>query len=134
MHHKNKKIFASHDVEVVSKDSLLYRTTGRTLLEKCPSWHHQMVESVSGTRLTVTALAKNSSLPTIEAIERKDQSFCLGVQYHPEISVRKVKENTEDANLYMDIDLAMTGFNALVDYVLNSRSGTVTDDVHKVVK
>ena len=117
---KNKKIFASHDVEVISKDSLLYKTTGRTLLEKCPSWHHQMVESVSGTRLTVTAVAGSDSLPLIEAIERKDQSFCLGVQYHPEISVRKVKENSEDANLYMDSDLAMTGFNALVDYSLNN--------------
>ncbi len=117
---KNKKIFASHDVEVISKDSLLYKTTVRTLLEKCPSWHHQMVEDVSGTRLTVTAVAANSSLPAIEAIERKDQSFCLGVQYHPEIAVSKVKENAEDANLYMDADLAMTGFNALVENALEN--------------
>ena len=153
---KNKKIFASHDVEVISKDSLLYKTTGRTLLEKCPSWHHQMVESVSGTRLTVTAVAGSDSLPLIEAIERKDQSFCLGVQYHPEIAVRKVKENAEDANLYMDADLAMTGFNALVENALENlaekkkktyselgigiismRSDFKTiygDDVHKVVK
>lgn len=85
------------------------------------------VEDVSGTRLAVTAVAKNSSLPVIEAVERQDQSFCLGVQYHPEISVRKVKENADDANLYMDADLAMTGFNALVETICG-------DDVHKIVK
>ena len=44
------------------------------------STHHQGVADAGD--LTVTAIAEHDGL--IEAVERQDLRFCLGVQWHPE--------------------------------------------------
>ena len=110
-----RKDLVPHPVTVLSKDSLLYEATGQTNLEGCPSWHHQLVKDVTGTRLTVTAQADTDGVPTIEAVERKDRTFCMGLQFHPEVAVGKALDHAANAGDYMDYDTAMSFFRSLVD-------------------
>ena len=58
--------------------SLLESLMGRTITVN--SGHHQGVADAGD--LTVAATAKHDGL--IEAVERQDLRFCLGVQWHPE--------------------------------------------------
>lgn len=103
-----------HSVSVV-KDSMLYDITGKETLDGVPSWHHQSVTDVENTRLKVTGTTKSQGLTVIEAVERTDRTFCIGVQYHPEIAVRKSLNNESDAGLFMDYDTAISLFEALAD-------------------
>ena len=109
-----KKKFMAHDVEVVSKESLLYQIVGDDKIEKVPSWHHQAVKSVDNTRLTVTAYSGEENR-IIESVERRDKTFCIGVQFHPEVAVRKEIDKELDAKEFMEKDIALAFFRALVD-------------------
>lgn len=109
------KEFKAHRVDAEQENSLLYQVTGRTVLEKVPSWHHQMVSSVEGTRLTITGTADTNGVPVIEAVERKDKTFCLGVQFHPEVAVRKNVDGSPDAEAFMDYETARSFFEAIIE-------------------
>ncbi len=111
-----KKVFAAHDVQVTDKSSLLYKITNAETLTKVPSWHHQGVLSVDNTPLTVTAENVTDGVTMIEAVERKDLSFCLGVQFHPEVAVRKNVDKEADAANYMDLESATSFFQALANH------------------
>lgn len=90
--------FAYHGVKVVDHDSLLYRLTGKDTIENVPSWHHQAVNSVEGTRLVVTGISETAGTEIIEAVERPDKNFALGLQFHPEINV--VRKNDKASLVY----------------------------------
>ncbi len=70
---------------------------------------------MSGTRLTVTAQTMTDGLPVIEGLERRDKTFCMGVQFHPEIAVRKHLDHAENEADFMDYDTAMKCLRALED-------------------
>ncbi len=110
-----KEVFKSHSAAVLSEDSLLCGITGTNLLFGVPSWHHQAVENVDNTRLTITAQTETDGIQIIEAVERPDKTFCVGVQFHPEVAVRKHLDNEDDAGLFMDYDTAISFFYALSD-------------------
>lgn len=110
-----KENFVTHSVSVISKDSLLYRITGKETISRVPSWHHQTVENIDNTRLVVTAQAENDNKLIIEGVERPDKKFCVGVQFHPEVAVRKYMEKEKDAESFMDYDTALSFFTALID-------------------
>ena len=110
-----KKLFIPHDVAVLDRDSLLYKITKKDLLEGCPSWHHQMVGDISDTGLTVTATKETEGITVIEAVERKDKTFCIGVQFHPEMAVHDHVKGIKRADELMDYETAMSVFNALVE-------------------
>ena len=80
-----------------------------------PSWHHQAVKSVDNTRLKITAQTETDGRQIIEAVERTDKSFCIGVQFHPEVAVRKYLDKEDDTGLFMNYDSAMSFFYALSD-------------------
>lgn len=111
-----KKVFASHDVKITDRSSLLYKITNTDTLKDVPSWHHQGVLSVDNTKLTVTAETVTDGVKMIEGVERKDLSFCFGVQFHPEVAVRKHVNKEEDASNYMDLESASSFFKALSNY------------------
>jgi putative glutamine amidotransferase len=90
--------FAAHDVKVTAEDSLLFRLIGTDTIKAVPSWHHQAVRSVDGTRLIITGETDTAGERIIEAIERPDKTFVLGLQYHPEIAV--VRETDEASLIY----------------------------------
>ena len=110
-----KEIFASHSVSVIYKDSHLYKITGKETIDKVPSWHHQAVENIDNTRLVMTAQTETDGKRVIEGVERSDKKFCVGVQFHPEVAVRKNLENEKDAESFMDYDTALSLFKALID-------------------
>ncbi len=110
----DRKVYTAHSVDVAKK-SLLYKITGKKVLEKVPSWHHQAIIDVEGTGLTVTGTCVTSGVTMIEAVERRDLGFCLGVQFHPEISIGKAKDGSPEAANFMDYDVALSLFQALVD-------------------
>ena len=89
--------FAFHDVSVTERESLLYRLVGVDVIRNAPSWHHQAVRSVAGTRLAVTGVTKTSGVDMIEAVERPDKTFVLGIQFHPEIAVVGTLDDTSRA-------------------------------------
>ena len=113
---KEKKVFASHDVEISDTSSLLYKITNTNILHNVPSWHHQGVLSADNTKLTVTAETVTDGVRIIEGVERKDLSFCFGVQFHPEVAVRKYVDKEEDASKYMDMESASSFFKVLSNY------------------
>ena len=110
----DKKVFAAHDVQITDTSSLLYEITNTGTLKNVPSWHHQGVLSISGTKLAITAETITDGVRIIEGVERKDLSFCLGVQFHPEVAVRKIIEKEADASNYMDLESASSFFKALI--------------------
>lgn len=73
---------ATHTIKI-EKDSLLGRIFGEQSITN--SFHHQSIKEIApGFR--VTAIAKDG---TIEAIEKEDAEFVLGVQFHPEMMAEK---------------------------------------------
>ena len=51
----------------------------------------------------------------IEAVERPDKKFCVGVQFHPEVAVRKILDKEIDAEKFMEYDKAVILFKALLE-------------------
>ena len=118
--HNNRKAspdsyrdYAPHDIRVVP-DSFLYEMTGTEMLTGCPSWHHQAVKSVENTRLVVTGYTETDGIRMIEAVERTDKAFAVGLQFHPEAALVKHLENAENQGDYMDYDTALSIFRWVV--------------------
>lgn len=99
------KDFAFHNVTVTEKDSILYRLTGTDTVLHVPSWHHQAVKSVEGTSLVITGLSADGEAAVIEAVERPDKTFVLGLQYHPEMAV--VRQLDETSLVYFEAIVRM---------------------------
>ena len=98
--------FARHDVDVIRKDSMLYRLTGLRTIRNVPSWHHQAVKSVAGTDLIVTGVTETGGTEIIEAVERPDRTFVLGLQSHPEIAVVREMDETSLAYFKAIVNMA----------------------------
>lgn len=55
----------------------------------------------------------------IEAVERADKSFAVGVQFHPEAALVKHLDSAENQDDFMDYDTALSFFQWIVqeDYL-----------------
>lgn len=111
--------FAIHDVTVTDSSSLLRKIVGTDVIRDVPSWHHQAVRSVEGTPLKVTAITPTEGIDIIEAVERTDKRFIIGVQYHPEVAVVKHTDHVPGASNYMPYDEALCYFRALKEMAIN---------------
>ena len=96
--------FVNHDVMVTDRNSILYELTGSDIIHNAPCRHHQAVKSVEGTRLKVTGTIETSGLEFIEAVERPDKTFVLGLQYHPEVEAVRGED-----------DISLEYFRAVVE-------------------
>ena len=121
--HRNEKAapdsyrdYAPHAV-TVAEGSRLYDMAGTSTLSGCPSWHHQAVKSVDNTRLTVTGYTDTNGIPMIEAVERTDKTFAVGLQFHPEAALVKHLDKAGNEADYMDYDTALSIFRYLVEEV-----------------
>ena len=112
-----KRYYTPHDVIVTDRHSLLYSITLTDTIRDVPSWHHQVVGDVTGTPLRVTAVTPTDGVDIVEAIERTDKRFALGVQYHPEEAVKQHLKGTPGANRFMPVDEAVAYFRALIHAV-----------------
>lgn len=106
--------YTPHDVVVTDHGSLLYAIAAADTIRNVPSWHHQVVGDVAGTPLKVTGVTPTDGVDIIEAIERTDKTFALGVQFHPEEAVRKHVLGAPDASRFMPLDEAVAYFRALI--------------------
>ena len=118
--HRNQKAtpdsyrdYAPHEVQVEA-GSLLYGIVGKATLTGCPSWHHQAVRNVDNTRLAVTGWTDTNGIRMIEAVERTDKAFAVGLQFHPEAALVKNLENAENKDSFMDYDTALNIFRYIV--------------------
>ena len=118
--HRNQKLtpdsyrdYASHEVQV-AEGSILYDIVGAQTLAGCPSWHHQAVKSVDNTRLAVTGYTDTNGIQMIEAVERTDKTFAVGLQFHPEATLVKHLENAENRDDFMDEETALSIFRWIV--------------------
>lgn len=109
----NRIKFVPHDVDVIDKDSLFYKIIKQDVLKNVPSWHHQGILSIENTLLTATGENIYDGVKIMEVIERKDLSFCIGVQFHPEVAVRKHIEGSYDKDRFTDYESTLSFFNAL---------------------
>lgn len=111
--------YVAHDVVVTDRNSHLWRIARNDTIHGAPSWHHQAVGDVYGTPLRVTAITHDDGVDIIEAIERTDKHFALGVQYHPETAVRKHLDHESDEHLFMSVDEGLAYFRALIAAAIN---------------
>ncbi|MBR3297761.1 MAG: gamma-glutamyl-gamma-aminobutyrate hydrolase family protein [Clostridia bacterium] len=118
--HRNEKAtpesyrdYAPHTV-TVEKNSFLYEIFGTESLEGCPSWHHQAVKSVDNNHLTVTGYTDTNGIRMIEAVERTDKTFAVGLQFHPEAAVVKNLDNAANKGDFMSLDTALSVFKYIL--------------------
>jgi len=111
---EGKRYYTPHDVVVTDHSSLLYALAGTDTIRNVPSWHHQVVGDVTGTPLRVTGITSTDGVDIIEAIERTDKRFALGVQYHPEEAIKQHVKGQAGASRFMPIDEAVQYFVALI--------------------
>ena len=104
--------YARHDVDIIDRDSWLYNIVGDTQLANVSSWHHQAVKSVEGTELTVVAKTTYNGVDIIEGVENKNNTFCLGVQFHPENDCSLVLYQGKESPC--DFDTCLKFFETLV--------------------
>lgn len=109
-----KRDFVPHGVNVTTHESLLYKIAHTDTITNVPSWHHQCIGDVDGTPLKVTGITDTQGVRIIEAIERPDRKFCLGVQFHPEAAVAKHLKGRPNASQFMTYEAAMGYFKELV--------------------
>ena len=109
-----RRDFTFHDVRVM-EGSNLKRIVRTDVIPNAASWHHQAVRSVEGTKLAITGICETNGLPMIEAVERTDKSFVIGLQFHPEISVVRGLD-----------DLSLSYFRALVQAAEKNGSDTAS--------
>ena len=116
-----KRYYTPHDVVITDHSSLLYSIAATDTICNVPSWHHQVVGDVAGTPLRVTGITPTDGVDIIEAIERTDKHFALGVQYHPEEAVCKHVTGQPDADRFMSLEEAVRYFTALIGHAQEGR-------------
>ena len=118
---EGNRYYTQPDVVVTDRNSLLYAIAGTDTIRDVPSWHHQVVGDVAGTPLRVTGITPTDSVDIIEAIERTDKHFALGVQYHPEEAIRQHWNHEHSAQWFMSHEEAVKYFAALIDHAQPGR-------------
>ena len=108
------RTYARHSVTVSKDSEWLYDIVGDTKLDNVSSWHHQTIDGVEGTDLTVVATATVNGVETVEGIEVQGNTFCLGVQFHPENDAKLVLVDGKEAPCNFDVCLKF--FETLVSY------------------
>ena len=123
LEHRNEKAtpdayrdYASHDVQLIN-GGIAREIFGTDALYGCPSWHHQAVESVDYTRLTITGYTDTNGTRMIEILERSDKDIAIGFQFHPEAAVVKHLDHAENEYDFMDYDTAIRPFIWLIEQV-----------------
>lgn len=109
-----RRDYKSHNVTVLTHDSWLYKMAKADTLHGVPSWHHQAVAGLDGTPLQLTGTYTEDGIEINEVIERTDKTFAVGVQFHPEVAVKKHLGGADNASDYMDYEAALSYFRTLV--------------------
>lgn len=109
--------YAPHDITIIDTDSHLYDIFGCTTVKAVPSWHHQAVKGVDGTKLRVSSVCNTGGYDIIESVERTDKQFVVGYQFHPEAAIAKHNNAADNAGLFMDKEMALKTFRYFIGYI-----------------
>lgn len=113
------RTYARHSVDILTGQSRwLYDVVGGATLDNVSSWHHQGLspQDLAGTDLTLVAKSTVDGLDIVEGVEKQGQTYCMGVQFHPENDCAlAIYENNPSAAL-CDVDICLTFFENLVAY------------------
>ena len=71
---------------------------------------------VEGTTLTLVAKTTVDGIDIIEAVERQDKTFCLGVQFHPENDLKLALYDGTPEKALCDLEVCMNFFDMLISY------------------
>ena len=63
----------------------------------------------------MTVVTNTNGIDIIEAVERTDKPFFIGLQYHPEVAVSKHANGAADAERFMDYNKGLCYFRALIE-------------------
>jgi gamma-glutamyl-gamma-aminobutyrate hydrolase PuuD len=107
--------YARHDVAIDKDSKWMYNIVGSTEIKDVSSWHHLAIESVEGTGLTVAASTNVNGIDIIEAVEYQANTFCLGLQFHPENDASLILWDKNPEAAKCDYDTCMSFFKMLVD-------------------
>ncbi|MCI2069035.1 MAG: gamma-glutamyl-gamma-aminobutyrate hydrolase family protein [Bacilli bacterium] len=105
--------YAPHNVNVKA-NSRLSALSSETVIENVPSWHHQALLSVENTELEVTGYTPTSGLNMIECIERRDKTYEVGFQFHPEAAIAKNLDKAANKDKYMSYEEAEKFIKAII--------------------
>ena len=95
----------------------IYRLQKRSLEHLLRKYKRKSVpRSVEGTNLTVVSTATIDGVEIIEAVERQDKTFCLGVQFHPENDCKFVLYTKTPEKALCDYETCLNFFEMLVEY------------------
>ena len=118
--HRNEKAtptsyrdYAPHSVNI-SEGSILATLFETTVVDGCPSWHHQAVNKTEETNLVVSGTTTVSGIKMVEGIERKDKKLAIGLQFHPEAAYVKHLNGAENAGMFMTREQVATFFRNFV--------------------
>lgn len=113
-----KAIRGNHPVNIFDKHSLLYNIYQTDTILKPYSSHHQAVLAVDNTKAKVVATATVNGVTVIEGLERADSgAFGLFVQFHPEHSLARWVNNSEDKTNFMSYEDSLKPFKYLVENI-----------------
>ena len=93
---------------------MLAIVSGATMIQDLRTYYNDKgLLSIEGTPLKVIAVTPTAGIDIVEAIERTDKPFFIGLQYHPEVAVTKHADGADDASRFMSYDDALRYFRAL---------------------
>lgn len=109
----------NHDVDIIDKNSFLYKAYGESVIDRPYSRHHQSVGTIDLSKAKVVATGSVKGLTTIEALERADSNvISMFLQFHPEHAVAHWVNKNPDRNYFMSYEDSMKIINYFVDCVL----------------
>ena len=106
--------FPGYDLSNMTKVKEIFNTE---TLENVPSWHHQALTGLEGTKLILAGFTDVNGLETVEIIERADKDFVFGFQFHPEAAYVKYLEGAENSFNFLDKDTASIIFKEIGELV-----------------
>lgn len=96
------KTYVMHRLEVI-EDSMLYLLTDKASFLSMPSKHHQTLGTLNEENIRVSAVIDTQGVSIIEGIERKDRTFAIGVQFHPEVPSENQEEQKAASTFFSNI-------------------------------
>ena len=67
-------------------------------------------------------LSEKAEFEIVEAVERSDKDFALGIQFHPEAAVVRHLDDSPEANRFMSLSEGLDFFRVLVEHCRNRKT------------
>lgn len=72
------------------------------------------MKNVDNTRLAVIGTTDTNGLQMIEAVQRMDKTYAVGLQFHPEAALVKNLDDAANKGDFMDYDTSLSIFQWIV--------------------